>query len=621
MDSDTKIRIPLTGSSAFLRRHTPTLAFGLLVLWCLLPVMMALFAFFGGWTGIFPDEETLLAQGFTLGYTNYVVYLEIYALAFRLLGLLTIFLALWAIVANWTDISSRIALRKQPWYYLLAALLLWTIFSSLFSDSFARAFIGGHYRFDGLSSFFIYGAVFVCASLLTEEQHRRVLIRLFTIVICLLSVLMLIQDATDSDFLNYCFPSHDATVFNQFNHFGYMLCMAANTAAGLFLWDKSTGRIGKGAYLLAFILLIYTLLVNDTFGAFLAALAGLIFIYILFISVEGKPRATQWLPALLFVALSGIAVAGLLPLADGLRTDLLTSFTDINNIAAGNEAAMSAGTGRMQLWLDTLERIAERPIFGYGPEGFYDQNAITGNTATHNEYLQMAGLSGIPALLLYLAALVTLLLAQWKRRKQLSFWILIAIGTTVTYLVSACFGNPMYNTAPYFWLFLGLSAGTVSSQKPLLCPAPIRENPPRRGLSPSAGIALLTVFLLSLICVFSFILSMRNEKNRELADLEGIQCAVLAAQSVIDEGSLSEYTEYYYDPENFCLIRVGDGLPEGTGLGTDLDAHIAEEFAAVYGTDYSYSGRQSYYNQIILLSIDPANNNAVNISWISLPSE
>ena len=73
----------------------------------------------------------------------------------------------------------------------------------------------------------------------------------------------------------------------------------------------------------------------------------------------------------------------------------------------------------------------------------------------------MAGYLGIPGLLLYLGALISLAAARWKNLTELEPMVLAVSGVMIVYLMSACFGNPMFNTFPFFWMFYGLAAGPL----------------------------------------------------------------------------------------------------------------------------------------------------------------
>ena len=116
----------------------------------------------------------------------------------------------------------------------------------------------------------------------------------------------------------------------------------------------------------------------------------------------------------------------------------------------------------------TVEWIRWRPIFGFGPEGLVRRHALSGNRLPHNAYLQITAFTGFPGLFFYLSALITLAVHHWRKIKALDTMVLIASGTAFAYLVSQTFGVPVFNTEPYFWLFLGLVTLMNEREKPLL---------------------------------------------------------------------------------------------------------------------------------------------------------
>ena len=113
----------------------------------------------------------------------------------------------------------------------------------------------------------------------------------------------------------------------------------------------------------------------------------------------------------------------------------------------------------MTLWIEALKMIPYRPVFGYGPEGLMQDYAIlVGTDRPHCELIQYAVFLGIPALNLYLSALVSLFICQWNNLKELSAMTIVAAGVVVGYLASSLVGNTMFNTAPYFWMMLGFAS-------------------------------------------------------------------------------------------------------------------------------------------------------------------
>lgn len=132
---------------------------------------------------------------------------------------------------------------------------------------------------------------------------------------------------------------------------------------------------------------------------------------------------------------------------------------DINKIVIQDETSGSAGTGRWVLWVNAMKFIKEKPLFGHGLDNlgelYYPLGV--GTDRPHNEYLQYAAHLGIPALLFYICGIGSIFIKSYKNRTNLTDTTLVTLGVVAAYLVSACFGNTMYYTTPYFMMLLGMS--------------------------------------------------------------------------------------------------------------------------------------------------------------------
>lgn len=604
--------------SNWLVRNMECIAAILLTLWCLLPVAMSAYDLLMNALGRFPTDTMLLAEGGHVGYINYNMALEAYYHMFVILGIPTLLFAIMSVLLCHVRVFNRDSIRRMPWFYLLLALLVWSVISTLQARDIQIALMGHYYGRDGLFSYFIYAGVFLCASMIRDERYRRRLLRLYGGVVCYLALIMIVQEATRSSFLDHSFPSFRAVVFNQFNHFGYVLCMGVLALAGLWLYDREVGRVARALYLAGFMLLVYALMLNDTFGAYLATLAALPVIYLFYARSGRRAGAAELLPAILFVLMSVLNTLGLLPGTNALLANLTTFGFDLKNVVEGSEEAARAGTGRLTLWRDTIQRIGQRPIFGFGPEGFWGEYAITNNDSTHNEYLRIAGFLGIPALLMYLGALVTLARHHWKAIRRLSPMVLCVAGVTVVYLFSACFGNPLFNTVPYFWMFYGLTTAD-GFDPPLLAPELVDiEGQMGRRTNKKRLAVICVVGALVLAAAFGGIavLSANEEKSDELADLQGMRMAEMTAL-VYDRNEDAEDGVYWFDMANVALLPGDEPKPEAYGRGTSRDGNAKEGFDIEYGADYAYDGAKDYRDKIIQITLTTdANGEAkVELEW------
>ncbi len=267
-------------------------------------------------------------------------------------------------------------------------------------------------------------------------------------------------------------------VFNHFNHLAYYLCLAI-MASHMLLTTMKQSRKDYALWLVMFSLLTAALVLNTSLGPYLAVIGGLVLSMVfnlLHPSRQMEPsgqlqqtrelrqlRQFRWRLALPIVLFIGMTIAINL-FINYLGNDLLNLGRDLANIAQGKSEASSAGTGRWNLWQLGLKYVAEKPIFGYGPDNLgarYLIDGISPDGRPHNEFIQFAAMLGIPGLLFYVAGLLAHLSDFLKRWRRLDLAVIGVFATVGAYLISSLFGNTMFYTTPFFFMFLGLSYGML----------------------------------------------------------------------------------------------------------------------------------------------------------------
>ena len=396
---------------------------------------------------------------------------SIYAKYFYILGGVTVCAAIVSLCASFpvSKKALKTAVREMPWHSCLGFMLFWSFLSTLASGNPITCFWGLRYHNDGLSSYIIYAAIYICAYFLAQTGRRMKLLRAVCLSGTFCSVHIFIQA-----FINLRNGVSTArlyvllnSVFLNINHCAYLLTAGILCAAGLWLYDGDRTR--RPLHLLAYVMQIYALLLNDTFGCYLAVLLSLPMVCLLYWRSGRKLTPAVFLPLCIFLVMTAAQLTGLLPGAprSTLLNDFTRTYSDMAAIAesggdGGNQAAvMSGGSDRIGIWVGTLEHIAKRPLFGYGPDAAVQPWSDSGIIRTHNEFLQHAMLLGIPAALAYVAALLTLFLHQWKRLRETEETVLIAAGAVTGYLISSFFGISIFYTTPFLFFLLGLAAGQM----------------------------------------------------------------------------------------------------------------------------------------------------------------
>lgn len=345
-------------------------------------------------------------------------------------------------------------IKTHIWDILLFIMLPIAFISALRGEVREYAFWGVMFRHDGFISYLIYASLYICAKSIKSNKLRRILLRAMAMLICSLSINTFLQfnfeiiEGNSVLVENICQYGVYNSIYYNTNHFAYILIMGLMASGILVVIEEK--KLLKVIWLFVYGFVLWGLIVNNTFGGYLAVALGTVFMSIVMFVNNKKNLIASMAVLLVFVGVSIFTDIH----SDGiLRKNIKVTYSDAKTMDTNN----AGGSGRIGLWKENIEFIKQKPWLGYGPEGTY-MMMIRGETIgdrPHNEYIQHALYMGIPAGIAYIAALITLFIAMIKRLKYLPKE-LIAMGVIVfTYCVSAFFGNTLYNTVPYFFMFLG----------------------------------------------------------------------------------------------------------------------------------------------------------------------
>lgn len=342
---------------------------------------------------------------------------------------------------------------------LLCIYMMWTYISTLFSENTSIAFNGTKYRKEGYITYIAYAGFFACAFLIKSKKSKKILINMLVIV-AMLNIIA-VEAYYKSILDNLWIPRlKNKTCFLNRNHYGYYLLLA--TVSSIFLFITQKNNIIKILYLVSSLFLLYFLVLNNTFGCFIALIVTLIFFIIYAICKKKiKINTIVFIIILIVMALMN----------QKIRTTIEKNFkglvSNINDIiiainSHGDEESIKiaekAGSQRIRLWIKGIEFFAERPILGYGPDSLGVRYAKVGisNDRPHNLLIQLATTSGIVGLIIYVTAIGIIVIRGIKNLKLGNRINIIALASVIAYLISAMFGNSMYYTSPYFFIFLGM---------------------------------------------------------------------------------------------------------------------------------------------------------------------
>ncbi len=358
-------------------------------------------------------------------------------------------------------------LKKIIPIFFFTAYMIWTFVSCVFAENKKNVFEGTGYRKEGYFMYLNYAGFFLCAFLLDSDQLRKIILNTIIVVTTLMAILSLcVSMKINPVFFNMYFvnTSRKTAYFLNSNHYGYFLMISLMACFGMYVTEKN--KKVKVLYLISFAFISYMLIYNNTFGCYLAVAISLI-LYTIYVIIKKKNVVTTLCAILIFVILSCTVKENNKNLAyyniKGIVKDIKAIVTRVINIKDDDDDEIEkdfekAGTSRVKLWKYGLQFFAENPILGYGPDNLdakYDSVGIIDQDRPHNLLIQLATTSGLPGLILYVTAVGIIIIKGIKEFLKKDEKGQIFLLVVITYLISAMFGNSMYYTSPYFFIFLG----------------------------------------------------------------------------------------------------------------------------------------------------------------------
>lgn len=342
--------------------------------------------------------------------------------------------------------------------WLLLCYLFLQFFSSVFAFDPLLAIFGlskDSGRFEGLVTLIIYSVLFYAAKNHMTITKKKV-VTTFSIL-SIVSVYALIQYFKFDPLVTYKHfrPLTFSTVGNQ-NFLGSLSIILTILALGLFIHFKNW------YYALFFTLFFSTLLVaqaRSCWVAFALVVTGIILSVLIF-------NRNKWDSLLISLFLMLTLIVGLNQTRENVlskRTKTITKELTFND--------EYGGSGRLKIWQISWNVIKKHPVLGAGPENlklaikledkkgmddYYKVKRARIDRA-HNEYLHIAAVSGIPALMVYFSILLILFYKFrffFIKDKLKSLLLLTILG----YLIQAFFNISVIAVAPVFWTLLGLLA-------------------------------------------------------------------------------------------------------------------------------------------------------------------
>lgn len=350
--------------------------------------------------------------------------------------------------------------------YFFGAFLVCILISTCINGLNRDAAFGIPYRYIGIFNMFAFFIFYMKISGYIERVSFRYTVLTSYLVVADAVALSAIYEQYLGDIPAYQGKFGLSTIFINSNHYGYFLAMAIMIGIGYYMYEgqkKSTfGAISA-------IINLFVLAINNTLGAILSVwfctFVTVIMVLVsemksenLMFKTSEKKGLTSTAKRAITLAIFGIlAVVTATAISSSVRSSISELFLDIGSIIMGTSTG-AEGSGRWNLWRTVTQYIAEKPLFGFGCEGITMRLAEeAGISDAHCELLTYAAYYGIPGAILYLAGVIAAAVRYFKNRQNLPSYCRIAFLGAASYFISSLVGVPIFNTAPFFFIFMGMA--------------------------------------------------------------------------------------------------------------------------------------------------------------------
>ncbi len=411
-------------------------------------------------------------DAYTIGIIASNQMLEVYYWTFMSFLPMMLVLGVTGLMLVYLKIHSISYVIKKPIQLFLGWILITFLIKHDFTKLYEGKYIHGERASFGnsLAYYFLWFVVFLAGcSLISKDKYRKIIITIILFTADFLAMFIVYHKSG----IDHGLPRNIATnlvgdytsVFCNTNHYAYFLTVVILLAAGLIVFSKD--RRFMIPLWITYFINVTILILNNTFGSYLASIGGLIFLMILHKIIHGR---FSKMPIILLVIFLIISVIANYIMEGGVLYNFLSLFMDISCISKNDEQSIRAGSGRWILWTSVIKFMNEKPISwitGLGIEGYGEKLYEIGkNTKVHNEFIEYLSFFGIPGLALYIWTVMDVFLHGLKMKEKLTPSMIACLAAAFGYLMSSFFGVTAFYTAPYFFIVLGLGYRTEEEKIP-----------------------------------------------------------------------------------------------------------------------------------------------------------
>ena len=345
---------------------------------------------------------------------------------------------------------------------LLVMFISWCYISTLFSIDIKDSLLGVSVRYCGLIQFLSYFMFGYLGYSLNDKGRLRVL-RLFLSISTIIAILSILQYHFSVNILPLNSHSSITGIFYNSNHYGYYIVYSTIISIFLFLYDKN--KILKSLNFIIYILNIYLLIINNTFGCYIAVLLSIILLFFYILKTKRIKNYLYLFIIIPFILLSVFVNDNGYYYEKENFHELLTDLniivdTPVNeDIVEEYDPIWEVGNYRGSLWLHGIKYSLEKPAFGYGLENSdkrYSRDGIDIGHS-HNLIINLTTTIGIPGMLFYISGLIIVLIKLFKNMKKENIIMNMCCFIIIAHLISSMFGVTIYYVTVYFIIILGMA--------------------------------------------------------------------------------------------------------------------------------------------------------------------
>ncbi len=424
-------------------------------------------------------------------------------------------------------LSKKVVVRRTKLDFILLAFLGIFALATVFSIHYPTSLYGRYGRYEGFITYLAYASVFFFSSQSFINYERMKILAISIISSAVVVSCYGLAQHLGYDFITWAGRAFEAqrsfsTLGNPLILAGFLVTVAPIAAAFslLFLTGKS---IQKWVWLGAVLLILISIWVTFSRGAWLALMIGLLF---LFLILRKTVSSSRWITYIGVLFLVSVLVVGLLTARSAATTNLLARAYSSIDPSKGSFAT------RLEIWKSALRIVRHQSLLGTGPDTFIFkffkfqtlryirlQERIVIADNAHSYPLQLASSIGIPGMAIFVALFLLLFfssLRQIQKSKDLQVKILLSgfLAGALAYLIHLMFALSAVGSTTFFWIITGALMAQVDSTK-VQCVKWKLKNFMWR---------LVTVFLVAGLCLALVSLAIRPY----LADVRFSKAIVLA---------------------------------------------------------------------------------------------